>query len=102
MSEHATIKTITDAKGWGKILSNRNRVKMLMELSKSPLSKGKIADLLGVTYPTVNNYVTDLVNLGIAMEYSTIKDGYQIHIVKLKNAGVILTFKNMEEGWNDE
>jgi DNA-binding MarR family transcriptional regulator len=105
MSEQKQITTIQDAKSWGRILHNTNLVKLLSELSKGPLSKGKIADVLKVTYGTVNGYVAQLINLGIVREERAFKDGKTIvHIVRLKCSGVFMVFKDLkqEKGWRND
>ena len=105
MLEQKQIRTIQEAKGWGRILGNRNKMKLLVELSKGALSKSKIVELLGVTFGTVNGYVSELINLGIAKEETTHKDNKTIvHIVKLKCSGAFLLFKELEDegGWRSE
>lgn len=92
------LKSLEHIRLIGKILGNRNKVLMLMELSKTPLPKSKIASILGITKGTVSGYVSECVTAGLVQEDPILdRRGNYFKIVSLKVPGIFMVFGKTEK-----
>lgn len=100
------VDTVAQMTRIGKILANYNKSKLLVELRKGPMPKGKIKDVLGLkSSGTVNGYVAELIDEGLVEEETIIKDGkHLIHMVRIISDGITLDFSKIEEekGWKHD
>ena len=105
MDEQKQVSTFNDANLVGKILSNPNKLRALVEISKSPITKAKLADILGLSLPTIYRYVADMINAGLVKETPYYKDGKTVeHVISIQYAGISLVFSSLENesnGWRN-
>lgn len=91
------IISMQDARIWGKLLHNRNTLKLLRELAAGPLTKSKIAQILGVNHSTVNGYIRDLTDLGAVYDVPVLKEGRYVHLIHSRLDGLEINFKELDE-----
>ena len=90
----------SDARTWGRVLSNKNKLRILVELSKTAMTKGKIAEVLKVAPSTVTEYVQDLLSIGLVYEEHVVNDSHVVRIIRLRCASVLLSFKDFGGVWD--
>ena len=97
MPDVKILTTIEDCVAFGKILSNARKVKLLHELSKGPISKAKIALMLGIKPSTVHEYIVEMISAGLVEDYPSLANGGKsfVRMVKSKCETITINLSNM-------
>ena len=90
------IKDIREAKAIGKILGNKNKLRMLVELSRTALTKSRLAEIVGITPSTTAEYVRDLVNVGLVREDHVVSGKHMVRVLRMKTDGIYMEFGKLE------